>query len=77
MSRCGAAVSKGGAAFPSQDGGPAERALGLRLFAAVQAISSLTSRRNPPMFQTSPAIVAKTAQANKAPAGFDLSTKGE
>ena len=49
--------------------------LGVAVFSPnVQAISSLTSRRNPPMFQTGPAVVAKTAQAKKAPAGFDLST---
>jgi hypothetical protein len=70
-------VNKGGAGFPSRDGVLAQQALGLRLFAAVQAISSLTSCRNPPMFQTGPAVVAKTAQANEAPAGFDMSTKGE
>jgi hypothetical protein len=49
----------------------------LRLFVAVQAISSLTSRRNPPMFQPGPAIVAKTTQRMGAPAGFDVSTKGD
>jgi hypothetical protein len=49
----------------------------MRLFAADEAISSLTSRRNPPMFQPDPAIVAKTAQVIGAPAGFDVSTKGD
>jgi hypothetical protein len=46
-------------------------------FANVQAISSLTSRRNQPMFHPGPAIVAKFAQAIRPRAGFDLSTKGE
>ena len=50
---------------------------GVVISQTAEMISLLTSCRNQPMFRPGPAIVAKTALAIRASAGFDLSTQGE
>jgi hypothetical protein len=50
--------------------------LGKFVFASRQAISSLTSRGNQPMFWPAPAGAAKIIRDSRA-VGFDLSTRGE
>ncbi|MGB6175253.1 MAG: hypothetical protein WBF43_02690 [Methylocella sp.] len=55
------------------DAGSMARDWAISFFASRQAISSLTSRGNQPMFHPGPAGVAKIVRDSRA-AGFDLST---
>jgi hypothetical protein len=69
---CGAAAHNDRRLSGVPDAGSMVRAWASSFFASRQAISSLTSRGNQPMFYPGPAGAAKIIRDSRA-AGFDLS----